>query len=79
MDQKAFDSPHDLLERIESAMQRIKDGQAPMRIPIDRTDPDVVLAHCSMEIKRLNQRLGEAEMDGRGPEGALRRGGCVLR
>lgn len=33
-------------ERIKQALDRIRNGQAPMRIPADETDPDWVLADC---------------------------------
>jgi hypothetical protein len=36
--------PNDLRARTESAIKRISSGQAPMRVPVDPTDPDVVLA-----------------------------------
>lgn len=35
-----------LRSRIDVALQRIKDGLAPMRIPADPGDPDLVLADC---------------------------------
>lgn len=36
--------PNDLRARTESAIKRICSGQAPMRVPVDPADPDVVLA-----------------------------------
>lgn len=36
--------PKDLRERTEAAILRITTGQAPMRVPVDPSDPDVVLA-----------------------------------
>jgi hypothetical protein len=43
--------PEGLAERIESAIQRIKDGHACMRVPADATDPDLVLAEVLAWIK----------------------------
>jgi hypothetical protein len=35
-----------LLPRIDAAIERITSGRAPMRIPAENTDPDLVLADC---------------------------------
>ena len=43
----------DLLERIDTAVKRIADGGGLMRIPVDKTDPDEVLADCAEAIKEL--------------------------
>lgn len=43
----------DIEERIEAAIERITCGFAPMRVPADGTDPDLVLADCLTEIRRL--------------------------
>lgn len=39
------------VERIEAAIQRIASGMAPMRVPVDMTDPDVVLGECLRALK----------------------------
>ena len=43
----------DIEERIEAAIERITCGFAPMRVPADFTDPDLVLADCLTDIRRL--------------------------
>lgn len=40
-------------DRIKAAILRITSGQASMRVPAEETDPDLVLADCLTEIKRL--------------------------
>lgn len=48
----------ELLQRIDAAIKRITDGHAPMRIPADNTDVDIVLAECANFIRsRLNDEL----------------------
>lgn len=42
-----------LTERIEAAINRITEGRAPMRIPADQTDPDLVLVDCRDRIAEL--------------------------
>lgn len=39
-----------LAERIDAAIDRVKSGQAPMRVPVDPTDLDIVLADCELAI-----------------------------
>ena len=51
-----IDSP-DILERIKGAKERLRDGHALMRIPVDPTDPDCVLADAELEIERLRAAL----------------------
>lgn len=51
-----IDSP-DILERIKGAKERLRDGHALMRIPVDATDPDCVLADAEVEIERLRAAL----------------------
>lgn len=53
-----------LRERIDAAIKRITSGSAPMRIPADQTDPDLVLADAKIaldaqaaEIARLRKAL----------------------
>ena len=48
-------------ERIEAAIDRITDGRAPMRIPADPTDADLVLAACREELTSLRARISEME------------------
>ena len=43
----------ELQERIEAALRRIKDGHAPMRVPVDQTDVDIVLADCAARVREL--------------------------
>lgn len=57
-----------LRERIDAAIKRIKSGSAPMRIPADQTDPDLVLADAKIaldaqaaEIARLREALTAIE------------------
>lgn len=50
---KMQDADMPLVERIGAAIERIAHGQAAMRVPVEATDPDVVLADCQREIERL--------------------------
>jgi len=50
-----------LMDRIDAAITRITSGQAPMRIPRDLTDPDVVLADCQDRIAALEAQNAELE------------------
>lgn len=50
---KMRDGDMPLLDRIESAMRRVTSGQGQMRVPVEATDPDVVLFDCKREIERL--------------------------
>jgi hypothetical protein len=45
-----------MVERIDAAIKRITSGQAPMRIPVDQTDPDIVLADCRSLIERMAKK-----------------------
>lgn len=54
---KMRDADMPLTERIEAAIERITHGQAAMRVPVEATDPDVVLADCQTEIERLRAGL----------------------
>lgn len=54
--------PKDLRERTESAIRRISSGQAPMRVPVDPTDPDVVLAEWLRVSAELPPAGGEIEV-----------------
>lgn len=69
-----------LTERIEAAINRITEGRAPMRIPADQTDPDLVLAACRDRIAELEGIKPELpprppELGGRDPGGDLPRYG----
>jgi len=49
-----------LHERIDAAIERITSGQALMRVPVDDTDPDTVLADCQRRIAELESQRDEA-------------------
>lgn len=49
-----------LQERIVKAFERITSGAGTMRVPVDETDPDVVLADCAEELTNLETQLREA-------------------
>jgi len=51
------DADMPLTGRIDAAIERITHGQAAMRVPVEATDPDVVLADCQREIERLTAAL----------------------
>lgn len=51
----AHTMPAGIVDRIEAAMKRVSLGQAPMRIPADQTDVDLVLAECLGYFERLNE------------------------
>jgi len=55
---KMRDADMPLTERIAAAIERITHGQAAMRVPVEATDPDVVLADCQMEIEKLRKFVG---------------------
>lgn len=42
-----------LTPRIDAALQRVRNGHAPMRIPTDMTDVDVVLHDCRTALASL--------------------------
>lgn len=44
---------NDIEKRIAAAIERITSGHASMRVPAEETDPDLVLADCLAEIRRL--------------------------
>lgn len=46
-----------LNDRIEAALKRITEGRAPMRIPADETDPDLVLAAAQKRIEELEAQV----------------------
>ena len=51
------DNDTTLTDRINLAQIRITSGQAPMRIPVEATDPDVVLEACKERIVELESSL----------------------
>ncbi|SHL41033.1 hypothetical protein SAMN05216428_102315 [Nitrosospira sp. Nsp11] len=57
------DSGMPLEERIETAIERIKSGYAAMRIPVEATDPDVVLQDCLIELTRLRSTPPAQEVE----------------
>lgn len=50
-----------LEQKIEHALQRVKDGYFDQSMPPDETDIDMVLIDCLKEIKRLNVLLRNQE------------------
>jgi len=54
--QKMKDADMPLRDRIEAAIERIKTGQGQMRVPVEATDPDVVLADCLAELDAARAR-----------------------
>ena len=44
-----------LVDRINQAIERIGRGDASMRVPVESTDPDVVLSDCRAEIEKLRK------------------------
>ena len=58
-DSRMKDADLSLLERIDLAMDRITSYQAAMRIPVEATDPDVVLADCKDCIAALEAQAQE--------------------
>lgn len=51
-----------LAQRCDSAIQRIVSGQALMRVPVDKTDVDMVLAECKIALESLAAILAEEGM-----------------
>lgn len=47
----------ELMPRINEAIGRITSGQAAMRIPVDKTDPDIVLGECSNALAYARDHL----------------------
>lgn len=48
-----------IIELIDASLARIHSGGAPMRIPVDPTDADVVLGECRAHIMVLENQLEE--------------------
>ena len=51
-----------LLDRIDVALRRVTNGEGQMRVPVEATDPDVVLFDCRAEIGRLHRRVAALEL-----------------
>lgn len=62
MDRKPIIGSPDILDRIKGAKQRLQDGHALMRVPVDPTDPDCVLADAELEIERLRELLSVSKL-----------------
>ncbi len=60
---KMRDGDMPLLDRIEVALRRVTNGEGQMRVPVEATDPDVVLFDCKNELAYLQQRIAELERD----------------
>lgn len=56
-DMRGATSP--ILDRINEAARRVSGGAGLMRIPVEATDADIVLADCSATIKNLTAELNE--------------------
>lgn len=52
----------DLAARIEAAIQRVAHGLAPMRIPVDQTDVDIVLSDAGKALAQLKREKEELEI-----------------
>lgn len=65
--QKMKDADLPLRARIEAAIERVTTGQGQMRVPVEATDPDVVLFDCLAELdaaKQLNADWEAASLVG---------------
>jgi hypothetical protein len=60
---KMRDGDMPLLDRIDVALRRVTSGEGQMRVPVEATDPDVVLHDCKREIERLRKELAEVGKD----------------
>jgi hypothetical protein len=66
---QVLEEVQDLRERISRAIERVTSGQAPMRIPAEISDVDLVLADClpalaELESLRAVRKRVEATLDG---------------
>ena len=60
-----------LIERIDVALRRVTNGEGQMRVPVEATDPDIVLHNCRDRIVELEAELAGLVRSGRfddGPE-----------
>lgn len=58
-----------LIERIDIALRRVTNGEGQMRVPVEATDPDIVLSNCRDRIVELEaeiERLKTAAVDREG-------------
>ena len=73
---KIRDGDMPLLDRVDAALRRVTNGEGQMRVPVEATDPDVVLFDCKHEIERLSalvaRATGSAALCGAGGDGASR-------
>lgn len=51
MKSKMRDSDMPLMRRIDVALRRVTNGEGTMRVPVEATDPDIVLADCRAAIE----------------------------
>lgn len=51
------DADMPLIERIDAAMRRISNGEGQMRVPVEATDPDIVLSNCRDRILELESEV----------------------
>lgn len=54
---KMKDADLPLRDRIEAAIERVKTGQGQMRVPVEATDPDVVLFDCLAELDAAREAV----------------------
>lgn len=55
------DADMPLLDRIDAAIKRVTSGQGQMRVPVEATDPDMVLLDCKREIEQLRAAIEAVE------------------
>ena len=60
-EQKMRDADMPLLDRIDAAIKRVTSGQGQMRVPVEATDPDMVLLDCKREIEQLRAAIEAVE------------------
>jgi hypothetical protein len=51
------DADMPIIDRIKAAIERITNGYGQMRVPVEATDPDIVLQDCRITIERLEAAL----------------------
>ena len=62
MTSKMRDSELTLTERIDAALRRVTSGEGTMRVPVEATDPDIVLADCRLAVTALHELLDVERM-----------------
>lgn len=55
------DADMPLLDRIDAAIKRVTSGQGHLRVPVEATDPDMVLLDCKREIEQLRAAIEAVE------------------